>query len=196
MINVKKQIEESIDPYAGLGAHDVVDRCVLDANSFVLTGTITDETIDTALRWLIYENNKPTQHTLTMYINSCGGYLDEAFALIDMMRHTKHHIRTVGIGSVMSAAFLIFASGSKGLRFIGKNTHIMSHQYSDGIEGKHHDIKAYMKSAEYTNVRMINLLKECTGLDSATIKRKLLPASDVWFTPTELLELNVADHIL
>jgi hypothetical protein len=43
---------------------------------------------------------------------------------------------------------------------------------------------------------MINLLKECTGLSTTEVKRKLLPPSDVWLTAEEVLELNVADHIL
>lgn len=196
MLNIKQSVEEPIDPYAGLGAADVIDRGILDSNSHVLSGLMDSECIEAAIRWLIYENNKPGQHTLTLYINSMGGYLDDAFGLIDMMRHTKHSIRTVGVGNIMSAAFLVFSSGTKGMRFVGKNANIMSHQYSDCVDGKHHDLKAYMKVAEHTNQRMINLLKDNTGLDAATIKRKLLPPSDVWLTPQELLELGVADHVL
>lgn len=196
MLNIKNQIEEPVDPYAGLGAADVIDRGLLDSNSYVLSGMIDGETVESAIRWLIYENNKPGARTLTLYINSSGGYLDDAFALIDMMRHTKHQIRVVGMGNVMSAAFLIFSSGTRGMRFMGKHANIMSHQFSDCVDGKHHDIKAYMKSAEYTNVRMVNLLKENTGLDSTTIKRKLLPPTDVWLTPQEAVDLGVADHIL
>ena len=196
MLNIKQDIEEQSDPYAGLGAADVIDRGILDSNSYVLSGMIDSDSVDAVIRWLIFENNKPSHHTLTLYINSTGGYLDDAFCLIDMMRYTKHNIRTVGVGNVMSAAFLIFSSGTKGLRFIGKNANTMSHQFSDCVDGKHHDIKAYMKSAEYTNQRMIGLLKDNTGLDTTTIKRKLLPPSDVWLTPSELIEYKVADHIL
>lgn len=196
MLNIKQSVEEPVDPYAGLGAADVIDRGILDSNSHVLSGLMDSECIEAAIRWLIYENNKLGQHTLTLYINSMGGYLDDAFGLIDMMRHTKHNIRTVGVGNIMSAAFLVFSSGTKGMRFVGKNANIMSHQYSDCVDGKHHDLKAYMKVAEHTNQRMINLLKDNTGLDAATIKRKLLPPSDVWLTPQELLELGVADHVL
>lgn len=195
MLNVKQQVEDQ-DPYAGLGASDVVDRGLLDSKSYVLSGEIDSDSIDSVLKWLIFENSKQERRTLTLYINSIGGYIDDAFGLIDMMRYTKHNIRTVGIGSVMSSAFLIFAAGTKGMRMIGKNSSPMCHQYSDTIDGKHHDIKAYMKAAEHTNRRMLDFLKECTGLDVATIKRKLLAPSDTWLTPEELINLNVADHIL
>jgi ATP-dependent protease ClpP protease subunit len=43
---------------------------------------------------------------------------------------------------------------------------------------------------------MVNLLKICTDLNGSTIKRKLLPASDVWLKAEELIELGIADHIL
>jgi ATP-dependent Clp endopeptidase proteolytic subunit ClpP len=196
LLNGKRQLEEALDPYAGLSAFDVIDRGLLDTHAYFLNGSINDDSIDYVIKWIIYENSKPSQHTLTLYINSTGGYLDDAFALIDVMKSSKHCIRTVGIGSVMSSAFLIFAAGTKGFRMIGKNTNIMSHQYSDVVDGKHHDIKAYMKTAEFTNNRMVQLLRDSTGLDTTTIKRRLLPPSDVWLTAEELIDLNVADHIL
>jgi hypothetical protein len=43
---------------------------------------------------------------------------------------------------------------------------------------------------------MIELLKTCTDLNGSTIKRKLLPASDVWLKAEELIDLGIADHIL
>jgi hypothetical protein len=42
---------------------------------------------------------------------------------------------------------------------------------------------------------MNKLLQECTGMDSRSVKTKLLPPSDVWFTAEELVELSVADQI-
>jgi ATP-dependent Clp protease, protease subunit len=196
MLNVKQKIEEPVDPYAGLGAFDVIDRGLLDSNAYFLNGSISDDSVDYAIKWIIYSGTKLQTTPLTLYINSTGGYLDDAFALIDIMKSSKRTIRTVGIGNIMSSAFLIFAAGTKGYRIIGSNTNIMAHQYSDTVDGKHHDIKAYMKAAEFTNNRMVQLLKDSTGLDTATIKRKLLPPSDVWLTPQELIDLNVADHIL
>jgi ATP-dependent protease ClpP protease subunit len=43
---------------------------------------------------------------------------------------------------------------------------------------------------------MVQLLKDATGLPPSKIKTKLLPASDVYLTAEEVLELGVADHIL
>ena len=66
------------------------------------------------------------------------------FAVVDVMRQSDHYIRTIGVGAVMSAGFLIFASGKQGERYIGKNAGIMNHQHSDTVDAKMHDMKAAM----------------------------------------------------
>lgn len=169
---------------------------LLNAHIHFLTGDIEEENIKSAIQWIVYENmNASDNLPLSLYINSVGGDLEHAFALIDIMRNSKRTIRTFGIGSICSAAFLIFAAGTKGQRYIAKNTSIMCHQFASELNGKYHDMKAYVRETELTNAKMQRHLKECTGLDSRSVKTKLLPPSDVWFTPEELLELGVADII-
>ena len=171
---------------------------LLNSHVHFLTGEIEEENIENAIKWIVYENlicgNSPK--TLTMYINSNGGDLNSAFALIDVMKQSKCPIRVIGLGSICSAAFMIFSSGTKGERYIANNTSIMCHQYSDGMEGKHHDIKSRFKELELTNTRMIEILKENTGLETRTIKSKLLCPTDVWLTAEELIELGIADNFL
>jgi ATP-dependent Clp protease protease subunit len=171
---------------------------LLNSHVHFLTGEIEEENIENAIKWIVYENlicgNSPK--TLTMYINSSGGNLNDSLGLIDIMRTSQCPIRTIGIGSICSAAFMIFSSGTKGERYIAKNTSIMCHQYTDGMEGKHHDIKSRFKEVELTNTRMIEILKENTGLETRTIKSKLLCPTDVWLTAEELIELGIADNFL
>ncbi len=178
-------------------AKDRVELKLLENSVHFLSGEISEENVNEAIKWLIYENlEHKTTKTLTLYINSPGGDLYEAFALIDVMRNSHHYIRTIGVGQIMSAAFLIFASGTKGERYIGQNTGIMCHQLSDSQEGKYHDIKAQAKEADLCNTRMLDILKEATGLAPSKIKSKLLPASDIYMTATEMVDFNVADHII
>ena len=96
----------------------------------------------------------------------------------------------------MSAAFLIFASGTKGHRYAARNASFMSHQFTENTEGKYHDIKASMKENDLCNDRMVGVLKEATGLSPSVIKKKLLPASDVYLTAEEAVGFGVADRIL
>ena len=179
-------------------AHDRQGIKFHEAGIHFLIGEITEDNVNECVKWLAYENIDPkSDRALTLYINSQGGDLYEAFGLIDMMRNSAVPVRTIGYGSVMSAAFLIVASGAPGERYITKNCGIMCHQMSVLEEaGKYHDIKATRKETDRLSKAMYDVLKETTGLDGRIIKTKLLPAHDVYMTAEEMLAFGATDHIL
>jgi len=186
--NVKK-----IDDF---NASDRIDLKLLENSVHFLSGEIDEENIRECIKWIVYENFDTREKVLTLYINSTGGDLYSALALIDIMKSSEHPIRTITIGSAMSAAFLIAASGTSGQRYAGKYASYMCHQFTENTEGKYHDLKATMKGNEISNEMMVAVLKEATGLAPSVIKKKLLPASDVYLSPQEAIELGIADHLL
>ena len=162
-----------------------------------LTGEINQFNTTPLIQWIISENTNPTpKEYLTLYINSIGGDLYDSFAVIDMMKSSKIPIRTIGLGSLMSAAFMIFVSGERGGRTLAKNTSIMCHQFSTSYEGKEHDIKASERETRFVKQKMLDIIKNSTDMDERTIKRKLLPPSDVWLSAQDCIDLGVADQIL
>jgi ATP-dependent Clp protease protease subunit len=130
-----------------------------------------------------------------LMICSEGGDLEPAFALIDVMRNSKIPIKTVGLGQIASCGLLIFLAGTQGRRVLTPNTSILSHQFSWWSEGKAHELFATVKEFELTQRRMLELYKESTQLDEATIKQILLPPQDVYLSAEEALEYNICDHI-
>ena len=176
-------------------AEDRVNIKLLESNIHYLFGEIEESNISECIKWILYENLDAKEKVLTLYINSTGGNLYEAFALIDVIRNSRHSVRTIALGSVMSAAFLIFAAGTKGERYAARNTSFMCHQFSETMSDKYHDLKATMKENDMCNEKMVVILKEATGLAASVIKKKLLPPSDVYLTAEECVDLNVADHI-
>lgn len=179
-------------------AEDRIGLKLLESSVHFLLGEIDENNVNECIKWLVFENIDPKEDkVLTLYINSQGGDLYQAFGLIDMMKNSQLPIRTIGFGSVMSAAFLILTSGTKGERYIAPNTGIMCHQMSASEEmGKYHDIKATRKETDRLNKTMCDILKAATDLDGRTIKNKLLPPHDVYMTAHEMISLNAADHIL
>jgi ATP-dependent Clp protease protease subunit len=190
---IESKFDDAFIPYE----EKIQNRFLINHTNF-LTGEISEENIRKISQWLVYENldTTKTKKILTLYINSPGGDLYEAFSLIDLMHRSAYPIRTIGYGSILSAAFLIFACGTKKHRYISENCSIMCHQFSQSSEGKYHDIQAAMKENDYCNERMLKILRTATGLSPRFIKSKFLPESDVWFRAKELVEYKVADHIL
>jgi ATP-dependent Clp protease protease subunit len=188
-----KKLDDSV-----IDAEDIIGLGLLKHHTHILMGEIDEENVEKAVRWLIYENmdSSNSEKILTLYINSTGGSLTDAFGLVDVIKNSNYIVRTVGIGNIMSAAFLIFAAGDKGERYIAKNTSIMCHQFTESIDEKYHDIKAALKETENCNKRMVDILTEATGLAPSRVKSKLLPPSDVYLTAQELIDYGVADHIL
>jgi ATP-dependent Clp protease, protease subunit len=195
--NTESKGAETLKKIDEFNAEDRVGVELLKNSIHYLSGDITEENISETIRWIIYENlQKNHNKILTLYISSLGGDLYSALGLIDIMKNSTVPIRTLGVGPVMSAAFLIFVSGTKGERYAGKNASFMCHQYSDSPEGKHHDLRATMKEGDNLNARMVEILKDATGLTASQVKSKLLPATDVYLTSQEAINLGAADHLL
>lgn len=174
---------------------EIIDKGLFDTGVRFLTGDIAESNIREIVQWITYENIDSSKKHLTLYINSVGGSLYDAFALIDAMKASHIPIHTVGIGSVMSAAFLIFVSGHRTHRFIAPNTGIMCHEYSDEVLGKHHDIKANIVEADFNYDRMLNILVDASKHDKNWVKKHLLNPTDQYFTAEQLVDLNLADKL-
>lgn len=151
------------------------------------------------IQWIIEMNLLPKTmqpKELTFVINSPGGSVHAAFALIDTMKGSKIPIRTVGLGLIASCGILTFMAGTKGRRVITPNTSILSHQYSWGSRGKEHELFATMREFELSSERMLEHYKKCTGLNEKKIREILLPPQDVWLSADEAVKYGIADEIV
>ena len=172
-------------------------QALADAGMYVLMGEIDTDSIKPVIEWILHENyvSKKRRKELLLMICSQGGEVETAFALIDVMRSSQVHIKTVGLGQIASAGLLIFLAGSPGRRVLTPNTSILSHQFSWGSDGKAHELFATIKEFELTHKRMVRHYQETTGLSEEDIKTTLLPPHDVWLTAEEALALNICDAI-
>ena len=168
-----------------------------DAGMYVFMDTVASESIKPIIEWILVENHvaKKKKKELLLMICSDGGSMEDAFALIDVMKASSIPVKTVGLGSVSSSGLLIFLAGAPGRRILTPNTSILSHQYSWGSDGKHHELFAITKEFGLAQTRMVRHYQETTGLDEETIKTKLLPPNDVYLSAEEALELGICDFI-
>lgn len=141
-----------------------------------------------------YRATKPD--AVKLIINSAGGECNEFFSMIDAMKSVSYPVYTYGIGKIYSCGLLLFMAGEAGHRHLFKNTSIMSHQWSGWSEGKKHEIEASEKENKMISAKILKHYIDCTGLPSAEINDKLMPASDVWLSPKEAIKFNLADTII
>ena len=184
--------------YENYSAEERAEVSLFDNDIHYLNGEISEENIAKAIKWILSANlHKKPKRKLTLYVNTVGGDLYESFALIDVMKRSHHHISTVGIGAVMSAGFLIFASGKQGERYIGKNTGIMNHQHSDTMDSKMHDMKAQMKENSNCEQRCMQILREATGMTVQEVNTKFIKnPSDQYYTAKQMIDMGIADQLL
>ena len=171
----------------------------LDQNNiFIFMEDFTNKTVKPVIEWILRKSlapNKSKPKYLTLVINSPGGEVTAAFALIDVMKGSKIPIHTVGLGQISSCGILTFMSGEKGYRTLTPNTSILSHQYSWGSYGKEHELLGRVREFELSTERMINHYIKCTGMSEKDVRKYLLPPSDVWLSAEEAVKYGIADEI-
>ena len=172
-------------------------QALADNGMYVFMGDVDHENIKPIIEWILHENyvSKKRRKELLLMICSEGGDMSAAFALIDVMFSSNIFIKTVGLGQIASAGLLIFLAGSPGRRTLTPNTSIMSHQYSWGSDGKHHELFATIKEFELTQKRMVAHYVACTGLNEDEIKQHLLPPHDVYLSSDDALRLGICDNV-
>ena len=167
-----------------------------DSGVYLFMDAVNETSCKDLIGFIFTKNlGTPRPKNLQVVINSGGGDLNSAFAVIDVIKGSTIPIHTIGLGLVASAAFAIFISGKKGFRTLTPNTSIMSHQYSWGMYGKEHELFATIKEYELTTQRMIQHYRSCTGLNEKKIRQYLLPAQDCWLSAKEAKKLGICDNI-
>lgn len=156
-----------------------------------ITGDIDQETfnlVDAALT----EMEAESRAAVTVKIDSPGGEVYQAMAIVGRLKESKCQIITKGYGAVMSAATLILACGDK--RQMSKHAWFMHHEASYGLDGKHSEAKAVVAQvereekqwaewmAEFSKKPKEYWLKNGVGIDS-------------YFTAEDLLKMGVIDEL-
>jgi ATP-dependent Clp protease protease subunit len=167
---------------------------VWDSGNYVLMENIDDKSCLDAINFIQYHNLKESPlDSLTLVVNTPGGSVSAAFALIDVMKTSKIPVDTLAIGSIASCGVLITMAGRE--RSISENCMVMSHQYSWGSSGKHQDLLSARKAQDITHERILNHYHRCTKKSRKFIEKNLLPHEDVWLTPPEAVGMGIVDSI-
>ena len=146
----------------GERAYDIYSRLLKERIIF-LGGAIDNHGANLMVAQLLFLDAEDSKKDIQIYINSPGGSVTAALAILDTMNHIKSDVSTVCVGIAASAAAVLLAGGKKGKRFALPNAEVMIHQPWGGVEGQASDIEITAKHILSTRDRLNRILAKATG---------------------------------
>jgi len=104
---------------------------LLEHRTILINGDIEEDSIERVLIQIKKMSTQKPKEPITILINSLGGLVFEAQAIIDQMQQTKTPITTIALGKVMSSAFAIYLAGD--YRVCGRNSVFLVHNGSEDL---------------------------------------------------------------
>jgi ATP-dependent Clp protease protease subunit len=157
---------------------------------------IDDASADDIMAQLLVLESQDPNRDITMYINSPGGSLTSLTAIYDTMQYITPRIQTVCLGQAASAAAVLLAAGTKGLRLALPNARVLIHQ--PAFEGGAHAQASDIEIQANEILRMREWLEETiakhTGRSSEDVRMDI--ERDKILTAPQALEYGIIDQVL
>ncbi len=177
----------------GERAYDIYSR-LLRENIIFLGGPIDDYTANIVIAQLLFIQSEDPKKDISLYINSPGGSVTAAMAILDTMNHVKNDVSTVCVGLAASAAALLLSAGKKGKRFCLPNAEVMIHQPLGGVQGQATEIEITAKQILKIRENINKILAKNTGQPLSKVEKDV--DRDYYLTAEEAKRYGLIDKVL
>ena len=177
----------------GERAYDIYSR-LLKENIIFLGGPIDDDVANIIIAQLLFLQSEDPKKDIRLYINSPGGSVTSALAILDTMNHIKNDVSTVCVGMAASAAALLLSAGKKGKRYSLPNSEIMIHQPMGGAQGQASDIEITAKQIVKLKSKLSQIMAGNTGKTLAQIEKDA--DRDYYMSADEAKKYGIVDKVL
>lgn len=181
----------------GAGGMSTIDMVSLSSiGAYMFFEEVDSDSIKPLCEFII-KSNFVFDHDvpLTLFLNSPGGSAYDGWSAIDMMEASRLKICTVGIGLIASMAAVMFTAGTPGMRIMTPNSYMMTHQFSDGMEGKFHELVAHREHHDDLHDKFVKHFVNRSKMSVKQVKDILLGKTDKMLTPKECLKYGLCDVI-
>lgn len=179
-----------------------ISTVVNDENHIYFYGEITSSSALALIRKLhevdaqlvresIQRGADKSPYPIKLHINSPGGNVFPALAIVDHLKSLSTTVHTVAEGEVSSAATLLYIVGK--VRWAFPSAFFLIHPLETWFIGTHTQIQDLVKMQEKLLGRMIDLYFQHTTMKVEQIKEKL--QRDSWMDVEEAGELGMVDLI-
>ena len=171
--------------------------------TFVLNGDIDENSIGSLCKditkLIVADDENANKYInfqrvpITIFIQSFGGSIYDAWSLIDIMLSSNTPIYTICTGYAMSAAFLIFIAGSA--RVVTNHAQLMYHQISSGYWGKVKDVIEDTEWLKKDQERVEEFVLNRTLLTKEELDESYNAKKDLVFSGKECIIKGIADNL-
>lgn len=177
----------------GERAFDIFSRLLKERIIF-LTGEINDDLASLVCAQLLFLEAENPEKDIALYINSPGGVVTSAMAMMDTMNYIKPDVCTICIGQAVSAGSLLLTCGAKGKRSALPNSRVMIHQPSGGFRGQATDIEIHAQEIIKTRKNLNAIYAHTTGKTVDVVNKAM--ERDNFMSPEEAKEFGLIDKIV
>jgi ATP-dependent Clp protease protease subunit len=177
----------------GERAFDVYSRLLRERIVFLGT-EVTDDLANVIAAQLLFLEAEDPEKDLSLYINSPGGSAYAGMAIYDTVQYVKPDVRTIAVGTCMSAAAMILCGGARGKRLALPNSKIMIHQGSAGFRGTPTDIEIHAHEVLSVRQKMAELIAHHSGRPVEAVLKDI--DRDHFMSPDEALAYGLIDDVI
>jgi ATP-dependent Clp protease protease subunit len=146
----------------GERAYDIYSRLLRERIVFLGTA-IDDQVANLIVAQLLFLESEDPDKPVHLYINSPGGDMVGLFAIHDTMQFMRPPVATTCVGQAASAAGVLLAAGTPGMRSVLPNSRVLLHQPHGGMQGQSVDMEIHVRETVEMRNRMIDILTAATG---------------------------------
>lgn len=177
----------------GERAFDIYSRLLKEGIIF-LGGPIDDHVANIVIAQLLFLQSEDPKKDISLYVNSPGGSVTDALAIIDTMNHIKNDVSTVCVGMAASAGAWILSQGKKGKRYALPNAEVMIHQPLGGVQGQASDIEISARRILEMKKKLIEMLSKASGQTKDKVEKDV--DRDFFMTAEEAKKYGIIDKVV
>jgi len=179
--NKKKRIRAKID----------IDQILLRNRQVFLFEPITSESAKRIVKQLIVLD-KLKIAPIALYINSPGGYMNDGFAIIDVIRGLRSPIVTFITGEACSMAGLVSVAGHK--KVMSTTATWMSHDIRSGQYARVTEVIDRAEFLKEEQKKVFDFLSQNTKLSKADLDKAV--KGELWLNAKECLKKGIVDKVV
>lgn len=174
-------------------SYDIFSRLAEDRNLFI-NGEINDNVANMLIAQMLFLNAKDPKTPISLYINSPGGSVMPALAIVDVIHSIQAPVYTFCISLCASAAALVLSSGKKGQRYIYPHSRVMIHTVRGVMDGPISDISISYNLMNELNREVYEALSANTGQSIDVIQKD--SERDYWLNSFDAIAYGLVDKVI